>query len=140
MAYSAIIEIPKGSFYKYEINKEIQALKLDRILPIPCPFNYGFLPRTLSADGDPTDIFIVSDYPIIPLTEVKFETVGILLCEDNGVEDNKIIAFIEGDLTVYQYDWVRDIKFYLNNYKTGFVIKDYVLLNSNEELKKYLKS
>lgn len=131
MNFIAKIEIPKGSFIKYEFNKETNALEVDRVLPIPCPFNYGYLKNgPISADGDPLDIFIISAEPIVPLTEVNYKPWGILLCEDNGIEDNKVIAIIEGD-GYRDYDYFRAIKFYLTNYKSGFIVKDYKIFNDD---------
>jgi inorganic pyrophosphatase len=131
MEFKAIIEIPRGSFLKYEKNKETGLLAIDRVLPIPCPWNYGFIPSApLSADGDPLDVFIVSLEPIQPLTEVKIKVWGLLLCTDNGVEDNKVIAIIEND-SYRNYDYFKEIKFYLTNYKTGFEVKDYKIFNDD---------
>lgn len=131
MEFKAVIEISRGSYYKYEHNKETGKLTIDRVLPIPCPWNYGYIPSSpLSEDGDPLDIFIISFEPIAPLTEVKFQVWGVLECTDNGKEDNKVIAIIEND-KYRNYDYFREIKFYLSNYKKGFVIKDYKIFNDD---------
>lgn len=135
----AIIEIPRGSYYKYEINKETNKLELDRVLHLPCPFNYGFIENTLSGDGDPLDIFIVSQEPIPPFTEVKFKVWGVLICEDNGKEDNKVIAMIEND-KYRDYDYFQAIKFYLTNYKTGFLIKEYKIFNDEVLFKNFIEN
>ena len=70
-----VVEIPKGSIYKYEINKDTGKLALDRVISIPYPENYGYFPNTLAQDGDPLDVFLVSDQPIAPLTEVEIEEI-----------------------------------------------------------------
>src|SRR5437868_11382710 len=93
----AIVEIPKGSFYKYEIDKDDGNLVLDRPMNQSIPYNYGFIPETLCGDGDPLDVFIVSYHPIPPLTKVEVVIVGVLKCIDNGEEDDKIIAMIAGE-------------------------------------------
>lgn len=129
MELKAIIEIPANTFAKYEFNKETNTLELDRILPIPCPYNYGFIPSSpLSEDGDPLDIFIIAPVPINALVEVKFRVWGILLCEDNGVEDNKVIAGVDGNDYI-DYDYFKKIRFYLENYKQGFKVKEYKVFN-----------
>lgn len=130
MKFLAEIEIPKYSFFKYEKDKKSNVLIVDRVLSIPCPFNYGFIPGTLSSDGDPLDIFIISLEPLIPGSQVKFKPWGILVCTDQGVEDNKVIAMIEGD-PYRDYDYFQKIKFYLTNYKTGFNIIEYKIFNDD---------
>lgn len=133
----ATIEIPKNCSYKYEIDKELQVLKLDRVMPIPCPFNYGYIHGFMSGDGDPLDVFVVSEFPINPLTNVEIVPYAILICEDNGFEDNKVIATIKND-RIHSYKWDQEIRFYLNNYKTGFIIKDMKLVSDSNDLKQYL--
>ena len=125
MELVAKIEIPKGSMIKYEFNKESNTLEVDRTLPIQCPFNYGFIPSSpLSADGDPLDIFITNFEPLAPLSEVKFKVWGVLLCQDQGIEDNKVIAGIDGDSYI-DFNYFKKIRNYLENYKTGFIVKEY---------------
>lgn len=138
MNFIAEIEIPKDSYYKYELNKDSNSLLVDRVLPIPCPFNYGFLPGTLSGDGDPLDIFIVSAEPLAPKSQVKFKPWGILICQDQGLEDNKVIAIIEND-NYRDYDYFRKIKFYLENYKKGFIIKEYKIFNDDILFKNFIE-
>lgn len=131
MNLTAIIEIPKGSISKYEHDIINNRLVLDRVLPLafPCPFSYGYIPSApLSGDGDPLDIFIINAEPLVPLSEVKFRVWGVMVCEDNGVEDNKVIAGIDGD-TYIDYEYFKKIRLYLENYKTGFIIKEYKVFN-----------
>lgn len=124
----AIIEIPQGSNYKYEVNKRTGALALDRVLNQVVPYNYGFIPNTMCEDGDELDVFVCSKYPIPPLTEVTLEVFGVLTCLDNGVVDDKIIAcipianFEDMDYTIFD---IESIKSYLNSYKPGFQVLDY---------------
>jgi inorganic pyrophosphatase len=135
----AIVEIPKFSITKYEFNKETKVLEVSRVLPIPCPFNYGFIPSApLSADGDPLDIFILNFEPLVPLSEVNFRPLGILLCNDNGVEDNKVLASIVGDNYV-DYEYFKKIKFYLQNYKEGFKVLDYKIFNDPILFKNFIE-
>lgn len=125
MNLKAVIEVSKGSLNKYEFNKQTNNLELSRVLPIPCPENYGFIPNTLSGDGDPLDIFIISAEPLVHLSLIEFNPIGVLSCEDQGLEDNKIIAVIKNDF-YKDYSYLQKIKFYLTNYKKGFVIKDFI--------------
>jgi|ERR1700722_7690253 len=131
MEFLAVIEIPKYSTFKYEFNKDSKTLRVDRVLPIQCPFNYGFIPSApISADGDPLDIFVMTAEPLIPLSEVKFRPLGVLLCIDNGVEDNKVLACIEGDNYV-DYSYFKKIRWYLENYKQGFKVLEYKIFNDD---------
>lgn len=88
----AIIEISAGSRSKYEVDKETGLLTLTRELKIPYPANYGFIPNTLSEDGDALDVFVISHYPIDPLTVLRYRMVGMVDMLDQGVRDEKIIA------------------------------------------------
>ncbi len=140
MKLEAIVEIPKASFYKFEQNKETGELVLDRVMSLPCPYNYGYITGLpLSGDGDPLDVFIISADAIPPLTKVKIKVWGMLLCEDQGVEDNKVIAVIENDL-FRDYDYIHNIRFYLENYKTGFKIKEYKIFNDHTLFKNFVES
>lgn len=123
MIIQAIIEIPTGSNYKYEIDKDTSELVLDRVLQYNLPANYGYIPNTMSPDGDPLDIFIISKLPLVPKSRVKVNIIGVLKCLDNGVEDDKIISTLVGDCDGYYdngFSYLYDIRFYLNNYKEGF--------------------
>jgi inorganic pyrophosphatase len=118
----AVVEIPQGSYYKYEQDKKDGSLVLDRPLNQPVPYNYGFIPGTLCGDGDPLDVFILSDDPIYPLTKVRVTLVGVLRCTDNGHEDDKLLAVIAGEKE--HTSGMHIIMRYLQTYKTGFVINE----------------
>lgn len=139
MDFTAVVEIAKGSYLKHEQDKESHLLVLDRVLPIPCPQNYGFIKNLpIQPDNDPLDVFIISFEPLVPLSEVKIRPLGILLCEDGGIEDNKVIAKIEGDF--YQnYTYFKDIRWYLENYKTGFKVLEYKVFNDNILFKNFVE-
>jgi len=117
----AIVEMPTGTMYKYEVDKATNSLRLDRRINIKCPYNYGFVKGTLAQDGDPLDVFIVSDEPIIPLAEVEIEPRFVFICADNGSLDEKIVATIKGDDNPY-IGMKRYISDYLSSYKKGFSI------------------
>lgn len=131
MILEAIVEIPKGSNYKYEISKETGELILDRVQDLKVPHNYGFIPGTLCGDGDPLDVFIISNNAIPPKTRVKVKVFGVFQCIDNGDEDDKLIGFLVGDEPVeFLANLVRKgstvrIEDYLRNYKKGFEVIGY---------------
>jgi inorganic pyrophosphatase len=91
---NVIVEIPKGSNIKYEIDVEKGALFVDRKLSTTMfyPFNYGFIPNTKEDDGDPVDVFVLGDYPLVPMSVIRANPVGVLLTEDQDGQDSKIIA------------------------------------------------
>jgi inorganic pyrophosphatase len=123
------IEIPAGSKYKYEENPVTGELHVDRVLSIRCPANYGFIPGTLSADGDPTDAFVVTEDPLHPGASVLVSPLWKVEMLDGGVEDNKIICGVKGDIDVWEYH-VSDILHYLANYKKGIEIKEVTRLKT----------
>src|ERR1700751_6023986 len=92
---SAVIEIPLGGVpVKYEIDKRSGALFVDRFLHTAMyyPGNYGFIPHTLSDDGDPCDVLVVSQVSVMPGAVVACRPIGVLLMEDESGHDEKIIA------------------------------------------------
>ena len=92
---NVVIEIPVGgSPVKYEIDKDSGALYVDRFLHTAMyyPCNYGFVPHTLSADGDPCDVLVVSQVPVVPGCIIRSRPVGVLLMEDEKGGDEKILA------------------------------------------------
>ena len=92
---NAIIEIPQGGEpVKYELDKESGAIFVDRFLHTAMyyPCNYGFIPHTLSADGDPMDVIVLGPTAVVPGAVVRSRPVGALLMEDEAGGDEKIIA------------------------------------------------
>jgi inorganic pyrophosphatase len=89
-----IVEIPKGSKNKYEIDKETGLIALDRVMHTSqdMPFDYGFVPQTLWEDGDPLDVVLLTTYPLFPGILVKVRPVGMMDMVDDGESDVKIIA------------------------------------------------
>ena len=98
-SFIAIIEIPKGSKKKYELDKQTGLLILDRILYTSThyPANYGFIPRTYSDDKDPLDVLVLCQESLDPLTMVRCYPIGVIKMEDNNESDEKIIAIPEKD-------------------------------------------
>lgn len=103
--FVAVIEIPKGSKAKYELDKETGLLKLDRILYTSThyPANYGFIPRTFAEDGDPLDVLVLCSETIFPLALVTCYPIGVISMVDSGEPDDKIIAIPFGDPTYNSY-------------------------------------
>jgi inorganic pyrophosphatase len=91
---NVIIEIPKGSANKYEIDKETGLIKLDRAnySSAPYPFDYGFAPQTLWEDGDPLDVVVLTTFPLHPGILVAVRPVAVMDMVDGGESDYKIIA------------------------------------------------
>lgn len=92
--FNVIIEIPRGSSNKYEIDKETGLIALDRAnySAAPYPFDYGYVPQTLWGDGDPLDVILLTTYPLFPGILVKARPVAVMDMTDTGESDAKIIA------------------------------------------------
>jgi inorganic pyrophosphatase len=105
---NVIIEIPKGSKNKYEIDKETGLIMLDRALHTAqdYPFDYGFMPQSHWEDGDPLDVVVLTTYALAPGILVKVRPVGIANMIDDGESDAKIIAVPEKDP---RWDDIQDI-------------------------------
>lgn len=98
-----------GHPIKYEMDKEAGTLVVDRFLytPMTYPGNYGFVPHTLSEDGDPIDVLIASTRPLVPGCVINVRPIGVLKMEDNSGKDEKIIAVPSPKLTL-RYEKVKD--------------------------------
>ena len=99
---NTIIEIPKGSKGKYELDKESGLLKLDRVLysSVHYPANYGFIPRTYCDDKDPLDILVICSIDVDPLCIIESKVIGVMRMVDDDEEDDKIVAVAENDMAV----------------------------------------
>ena len=99
---NAIIEIPKGSKAKYEIDKDSGLLKLDRVLfsSVMYPANYGFIPQTYCDDKDPLDILVLCSVDVYPMSMIEAQVIGVMHMVDNGEQDDKIIAVAKNDMSV----------------------------------------
>ncbi len=98
---NVLIEIPAGGLpVKYEMDKASGALFVDRFLHTAMfyPGNYGFIPHTLSEDGDPIDVLVISSVPVIPGAVVRCRPVGVLVMQDQAGPDEKIVAVPTDDL------------------------------------------
>ncbi|EFX42451.1 inorganic pyrophosphatase [Helicobacter suis HS5] len=91
---NAVIEIPYGSRIKYEVDEESGAVVVDRVMftSMVYPANYGFIPHTLSDDGDPADILVLNEDPLQAGSVIKCRLIGVLIMEDGGLGDEKLLA------------------------------------------------
>ncbi len=99
---NVIIEVPLGGHpIKYELDKDAGTLVVDRFLytPMSYPGNYGFVPHTLSEDGDPIDVLVCNTRPLVPGCVINVRPIGVMLMEDNAGQDEKIIAVPSSHLT-----------------------------------------
>src|SRR6188768_1347044 len=125
---NGIIEIPKGSRAKYEIDKDSGLIKLDRVLyaSMYYPLNYGFIPQTLGEDHDPLDIVVMTQVTVVPRCLISAKVIGVMQMIDHGEADDKIIAVAETDQSVSHINDVKDLpghlvaelKHFFENYKT----------------------
>src|SRR5689334_12601427 len=91
---NAVIEIPKGSKLKYELDKKSGLIKVDRVLfsSVHYPANYGFVPQTYCDDHDPLDVLVLGQEPVVPLTVMRAKIIGVMRMQDQGEADDKLIA------------------------------------------------
>lgn len=139
---TAVIEIPRGSKSKYEIDKASGMLLLDRVLSsaVTYPTNYGFIPQTYCEDGDALDILVLGQDPAMPLSLMNARVVGGLKMVDGGEEDDKIIA-VHADDPQYKHitslaqvnpHQLKEIEQFFRSYKA--------LENKTVELKGYVET
>lgn len=109
--FIAVIEIPKGSKVKYELDKECGLLKVDRILysSVVYPANYGFIPRTLGDDDDPLDVLVLMQEPVYPLTLLRARPIGMITMLDQGQQDEKIICIHLDDPEYASYSHIEQL-------------------------------
>ncbi len=136
---NVVIEIPMNDNpVKYEIDKESGAIFVDRFIQVAMfyPCNYGFIPHTLSGDGDPVDVLVLSNYPVIPGAVMKCRPVGVLMMEDESGVDEKIIA-VPIDKVDISFSNVKDINDVNNDVKLR--IKHFVEHYKDLEKGKWVK-
>lgn len=133
-----VVEMPQGTMNKWEMKNG--KMVIDRVLKMAIPANYGFIPGTLAADGDPLDVFVISDREYAPGDQVQIDVLGLFTCLDQGIGDDKVLAKLRG-INLSQNEILSHmcrIGHYLLNYKTGFEVKDYKSIDESE-LAKYKK-
>lgn len=108
---NAVIEIPYGSNIKYEIDKDSGAVVVDRVMysAMFYPANYGFVPNTLSDDGDPADILVLNEYPLQAGSVIKCRLIGVLIMEDESGVDEKLLAVPLSKIDP-RYDNIKELK------------------------------
>jgi inorganic pyrophosphatase len=125
-----VIEIPANHDpIKYEIEKDFDALMVDRFMATPMfyPANYGYIPNTLADDGDAVDVLVVTPYPVVPGSVIRCRPVGVLEMTDEAGSDAKVIAVPHDKLTTIYKDvqeatdlpalLLEQIKHFFENYK-----------------------
>ena len=120
--FMVVIEIPKGSKTKYELDKQTGALRMDRILHTSThyPANYGFIPRTYADDLDPLDVLVLCSEIIYPMTLVRCYPIGVITMIDNGRNDEKIIASPYSDPTHNEYQDISDLPAHISDEMSHF--------------------
>ena len=129
--FYVVIEIPANHApIKYEIDKDMDCLLVDRFMATPMfyPANYGYIPNTLADDGDPLDVLVITPYPVQPGSVIRARAVGVLNMEDEAGGDAKLVAVPHDKLTTTYHDvkeiddlpeLLRDqIRHFFENYKT----------------------
>jgi inorganic pyrophosphatase len=106
-----IIEIPKGSKVKYELDKPSGLIKVDRVLfsAVHYPANYGFIPQTYCEDHDPLDVLVLGQEEVAPLAIMRAKAIGVMKMTDQGEEDDKIIAVHADDPEYVHYESIREL-------------------------------
>jgi len=114
---NVIVEIPKESRVKYELDKETGLIKFDRVLysPMHYPANYGFVPQTLWEDGDPLDVLVIAYEALIPGSLVEARPIGILEMEDDGESDSKVLSVPISDPRFKNTKDISDLEEHLLN-------------------------
>ena len=126
--FNVVIEIPKGSRVKYELDKPSGLLRVDRVLysAVFYPANYGFLPRSYCGDEDPLDVLVLGNEPVVPLSMMRARAIGVMHMADQGQQDDKIIAVHVHDPAFEEYSELaelpghamREIQRFFQDYKT----------------------
>ncbi len=111
---NGIIEIPKNTRAKYELDKDTGLLLMDRVIysSMYYPANYGFIPQTYCDDHDPLDILVLSQITIVPMCIVSAKVIGVMRMLDAGELDDKIIAVAEHDMSVNHLDDISELPEY----------------------------
>ena len=151
-----VVEIPRGSRNKYELDKDSGMMRLDRVLysAVHYPGDYGFIPRTLHEDGDPLDVLVRIGEPTFPGCQIDVRPVGVLRMLDHGDPDDKILAVPINDPLHREYfdiadlpqHYLREIEHFFAIYKDlegkrmqvlGWEKSEYAMQVINESIKRY---
>ena len=135
---NVVVEIPYGSNIKYELDKESGAVVVDRVMysAMFYPANYGFVPNTLTDDGDPADVLVLNEYPLQAGSVIKCRLIGVLLMEDESGIDEKLLAVPVSKIDP-RYDDIKSLddlpKITLDRIKNFF--ETYKMLEPNKWVK-----
>jgi inorganic pyrophosphatase len=130
---NGIVEIPRGSRAKYELDKKSGMICLDRVLysSVFYPANYGFIPQTYCDDNDPLDILVLSQVDLVPMCLAESKVIGVMRMIDQGEADDKIIAVAKEDMSVAHYNDISELpEFRLKEIQSFF--EDYKKLEKKE--------
>lgn len=156
--FNVVIEIPRGSSNKYEVDKDTGLIKLDRVFysPVYYPTDYGFAPQTFWHDGDPLDVMVLTTHPLLPGVIVKVRPIGVVHMVDSGDRDEKIVAVAVKDpryadikdISDLPAHWSKEIQNFFEHYKdlegkkveiNGFEGREAALLTVRESQELYKK-
>ena len=106
-----VIEVPRGSKNKYELDKKSGLLRVDRVLfsSVHYPANYGFIPQTYCEDHDPLDVLVLGQEAVVPLTIMLAKPIGVMKMRDQGEADDKIIAVHANDPEYVHYESIHEL-------------------------------
>ncbi|KAH1216677.1 Soluble inorganic pyrophosphatase 4 [Glycine max] len=109
--FNCVVEIGKGSKVKYELDKRTGLIMVDRILysSVVYPHNYGFIPRTICEDGDPMDVLVIMQEPVLPGCFLRAKAIGLMPMIDQGEKDDKIIAVCADDPEYRHYNDIKEL-------------------------------
>jgi inorganic pyrophosphatase len=127
IGFPAVIEVPKGSKNKYELDKNTGFLRLDRVLysAVHYPADYGFIPQTFCDDDDPLDVLVLGQDSVPPMTIIEARAIGVMRMRDEKGIDDKLIAVSVNDPAFAHYThheqlpqhWLREVKHFFSDYK-----------------------
>lgn len=108
---ASVIEIPKGSKLKYELDKASGLIRVDRVLfsSVHYPANYGFIPQTYCEDRDPLDVLVLGQEPVVPLSIMRAKIIGVMRMQDQGEADDKLIAVHADDPEYMHYTSIKEL-------------------------------
>lgn len=134
--FNVVIEIPRGSKVKYELDKPTGLMRVDRVLysMVIYPCNYGFLPRSYCEDGDPLDVLVLGDEPVVPGAIMQARAIGVMKLRDQGKRDDKVIAVHVNDPAVSGFTDIDELQEHNVSAIQRFFIDYKVLENKSVEI------